>query len=102
MAIVLFGCILPLTTPSAIEFSICNGVGVGGYGCPISSRIILMYTDSRTIMYSAANSTPVAYGMVCLIMCATLSMAPLLVDTSTPLERKKWPPVLILALGLLR
>ena len=40
MAFVRFGVILPLTTPSAVELSVCNGVG--GCGRPISSRMILM------------------------------------------------------------
>ena len=76
MAFVRFGVILPLTTPSAIELSVCNGVG--GCGCPISSRMILMYTASRAIMYNAASSASVADVMTCLILCAMFNMAPLL------------------------
>ena len=59
-----------------------------------------MYTASRVIMYNAASSASVADVMTCLIMCA--SMAQLLVGTSAPLGRKKWPPALLLALGSLR
>ena len=66
MALVRFGCILPLTTPSAIELSVCSGVG--GCRCPISSRIILMYTALQAIMYNAASSASVADDMACLMM----------------------------------
>jgi hypothetical protein len=41
MALVCLGCALPLITPSAIAFSVCNGVG----GCtwPSSTSMILIY-----------------------------------------------------------
>ena len=53
------------------------------------------------MMYNAASSASVADVMTCLIMCAMFKMAPLLDGTSAPLERKKWPPALLLALGSL-
>ena len=100
IAFVRFGCILTLTTPSAIELSVCKGVG--GCGCPISSRMILMYAASRAIMYRAASSASVAKVITCLMMCAMLSSAPLFVGTSPQFERKKYPPALLRALGSLR
>ena len=100
IAFVRFGVILPLTTPSAIELSVCNGVG--GCGCPISSKMIRMYTASRAMMYNAPNSASVADDMTCLMMWAILRRAPLFVGTSPPLERKKCPPALLLAFGSLR
>ena len=87
MAFVCLGCIFPLTTPSAIELSVCSGVG--GCGCPISLTIMYMYTASHAIIYRPANSASVADDMTCLIMCAILSMAPLLGGMSAPLDRKK-------------
>ena len=87
IAFVRFGCIFPLTTPSAIELSVCKGVG--GCGCLISLSMILMYTASRAIMQRAASSASVAEVITCLMMCAILSKAPLLVGISPPLERKK-------------
>ena len=87
IAFVRLGCIVSLTTPSAIELSVCSGVG--GCGCPISSRIMRMYTASRAIMYRPANSASVADDMMSLIMCAILIMAPLLGGMSAPLDRKK-------------
>jgi hypothetical protein len=66
IAFVRFGCIFPLITPSAIELSVC--IGVGGCLCPISSKIILMYTDSRAMIYNAASSASVADVMTCLMI----------------------------------
>jgi len=86
MAFVRFGCILSLTTPSAIELSVCNGVH--GCLCPIFSSMILMHMASRAMMYSAANSASVVDDITCLIMCAMLSMAPLLTGILALLERK--------------
>ena len=100
IAFVCFGYILPLTTPSAIELSVCKGVG--GCGCLISSSIILIYTASRAIIYRAASSASVAEVITCLMMCAILSNAPLLVGILPPLDRKKCPSALLCALGSLR
>ena len=87
-------------TLSAIELSVCNGVG--GCLCPISTRIILMYTASRVMMYSAPNSASVADDMTCFIMCAILSMAPLLGGLSVSCDRKNWPPARLRAFGSLK
>ena len=75
ISFVRFGCIFLLHTASVIEFFVCNGVG--GCLCPISSKIILMYTASCAMMYSAASSASVADVMMCLIMCVMLRIAPL-------------------------
>ncbi len=50
-------------------------MGVAGCLCPIYSNIILIYTASRAIMYSAASSAFVADIMTCLKMWAMLRMA---------------------------
>ena len=60
------GVIFALMTASAMALSVC--MGVDGCLCPISSNIILMYTASLAIMYSAASSASVADVITCLIM----------------------------------
>jgi hypothetical protein len=54
IALVRFGYIFALMTASAIALSVW--MGVAGCLCPISSKIIRMYTASRANMYNAANS----------------------------------------------
>ena len=101
IALVRLGCILPLHTASAVALSVCNGVK----GClwPISVNTILIYTASRAMMYNAAKSASVAEdAMICLMMCAMLSTAPLLAGIVASLERKKCPPALLRACGSLR
>ncbi len=49
MALVCLGCTLPLMMPSVIALSVFSGVG--GCMCPSSSRMILMKTALRAIMY---------------------------------------------------
>ncbi len=90
MAFVRFDCTLPLITASAIELSVCSGVG--GCLCPNSSRMILMYTASLAIMYSPADSTSVAEDIMCLIMWAMFSTTPLFGGIGVSLDRKKCPP----------
>jgi len=64
---------------------------------------ILIYTASRAMMYNAAKSASVAEdAMICLMMCAMLSTAPLLAGIVASLEWKKCPPALLRACGSLR
>ncbi len=100
MAFVYFDCTLPLITASAIELSVCSGVG--GCLCPISSRMILMYTASLAIMYNPANSTSVAEDITCLIMWAMFSAAQLFGGIGVSMDKKKCPPARLRALGSLR
>ena len=100
IAFVCFGCIFLLQTAYAIMLSVCNGVG--GCLCPISSKIILMYTASRAMMYSAASSASVADVMTCLIMCVMLKIAPLFWGIVALLDKKKCPPAWLLAFGSIR
>ena len=100
MAFVRFGYILPLTTASAIELSVCSGVG--GCLCPISSKIIMMYTASLDMVYKAANSASVADGITCFIMWDMLSTDPLFCGMVELLDRGKWPPALLHDFGSLR
>jgi hypothetical protein len=100
MAFVHFDCTLPLITALAIELSVCSGVG--GCLCPISSRMILMYTASLAIMYNPAHSTSVAEDITCLIMWAIFSTALLFGGIGVSLDKKKYPPAQLFALGLLR
>ena len=71
IALVCFGCILPLMTTSAIALLVCSGVG--GCLCPNSLSMILMYTASHAVMFNPASSALVANDMTFLIMCAMLS-----------------------------
>ena len=100
IAFVSFGCIFPLKTASAIDLSVCNGVG--GCLCPISSKMILMYTASLDIIYKAVNSASVADDITCFTMWAMLRTAQLFCGMVESLDRKKWPPALLHAFGLLR
>jgi len=95
LAFVRLGCTFPLVTASAIELSVCSGVG--GCLCPISLSMILMYTALRAIICRPANLASVAYNITCLIMCAMLSTAPLFCGMVLSLERKKCPPALLRA-----
>ena len=70
------GVFFALISASAIALSVC--MGVAGCLCPISSNIILIYTASLAIIYSAASSASVADVITCLMMWAMLRMAPLL------------------------
>ncbi len=70
------GVIFALMTASAMVLSVC--MGVAGCLCPISSNIILIYTASLAIIYSAASSASVADVMTFLMMWAMLRIAPLL------------------------
>ena len=60
------GCILPLVTTSAIELPVCSGMG--GYLCPISSIMILMYTMSHSMVYSPSSSALVADDITCFMI----------------------------------
>ncbi len=91
-------CTLPLITASAIELLVCSSVG--GCLCPVSSRMILMYTASLAIMYSPANSVSVDEDITCLIMWAMFSTALLFGGIGVSLDRKNCPQ--LHSLGLLR
>ena len=95
IALVRLGVIFPLYILSAAALSVCSGMA--GCGCPISLRMILMYTASLAMMYSAASSASVADVMTCLMMCAILSTAPLFCGMVALLDRKKCPPALLRA-----
>ncbi len=90
MAFVHFDCTLPLITTSAIELSVCSGVG--GCLCPNSSTMILMYTASLAIKYNPANSASVAEYITFLIMWAMFSTAQLFGGIGVSLDKKKCPP----------
>ena len=93
IAFVCFGCIFPLHTASDIALSVCNGVG--GCLCPISSKIILIYTASRA--QSAASSDSSAGVMARLIICAMLRIVPLFFGIVSSLDKKDCSPARLLA-----
>ena len=75
------------TTPFAVEVSVW--MGVGGWGCPISARIFLMYTASFVLMNSAPSSASVAGDMTTLMICEMFIMAPFGGGMSSSFDRKK-------------
>ena len=52
--------------------------------------MIQICTASYAIMYSADSSASEAYDIRCLIVCAMVSMAPLLAGILALLDRNKW------------
>ena len=66
IALVRFGCILLLTTPSAVVLSVCTGVF--GCGCPISINIFLIGTASLVFMYNVPNLASAADYITALMM----------------------------------
>ena len=100
IGLVLLGWTLLLTTPLAVALSVC--MGVGGCGCPISVKMFLMCTASLALMNNPPNSASAAEDITAFNIWATLWMLPLLGGISSLLDRKKWPPTLLLAPGSLR
>ena len=70
--------------------------------CPITSKMIRMYTASRAILYNAANNSFVYNDITCFIMWDMLSTALLFCGMVESLDKKKWPPALLHAFGSLR
>jgi len=99
MALGCLGCTLPFMTVSAIVLSVCSGVG--GCLCPNSSSMILIYCFVHHYV-GPTSSTLVANDMTFLMMCAMFSTAPLFGGMVVSLDRKKCPPALLCALGLLK
>ena len=92
------GCPLPifvlvglfsLTTVSAMKVSDCSGVD--SCSCPISFNMILLYTNSLTMMYSATSLSSVANDIICLMMCEMLSIVPLFYEMEKLLDKNKCP-----------
>ena len=67
---------LLFTTPRAVVFSVC--MGVGGCLCPIYSRKIRAGIASRQLMKSAQSSAYAAEDMTTLIICDMVMTVPLL------------------------
>ena len=93
---------VPLAIPSAVELS--TWMGVGGCGCPISSRIVRSVTASFMFLNSAPTSASTAEETTTSMVEERLRMGPLnnsgAVVVSLP--RKKWPPARLRACGSLR
>ena len=85
MALVLLGWRFRFTTPNAVVLSVC--IGVGGWGCPISSRVVLAGMASRAFMNNAPISASAADDMTALMICATFNTAPLLGGTSVLFDK---------------
>ena len=101
IALVRLGCTFPLMMASAMALLVC--IGAGGCLYSILLRIILMYNASLAMMYNAASFASVAYDITFLMMwCEILRIAPLFDGICVSSDRKKCPPALLRAFGLLR
>ena len=60
--------------------------------CPISSKMILMYTASLAMMYNAAKYASVVYEITYFIMLAMLRTAQFFCGMAESLDRKKMTP----------
>jgi hypothetical protein len=67
---------VPLVIPVGQELSVC--IGVGGWGYPISSRMVRIISASLALSKRPANSASVAEDMTFLRMLLTVWIAPLL------------------------
>ena len=98
-----FCLIVSFTNPTAVVLSTC--MGVGGWGCPISSRVVRIGKTSLDFIKLAHISASAAEEMKVLTRCHRVWMAPLLVGRvggllpflTSWLARKKWPPAWIRA-----
>ncbi len=86
IALVCFGCILLLITPSAVLLLVW--ISVFGWGCPISSRICPRYTASFALSYNAPSSASAAEDITALIMVAFVRIVPLFGGNFCHLIRK--------------
>ena len=97
IAFICFGWMLLFTTPFAVELSIW--MGVGDWGCPISARMFLMYTNSFVLIHSTLSSASAADDMTALMTCDMLIMALLGCGMFSSFARKNHP-ALLLACGI--
>ena len=86
------------TTPFDVELSVW--MGVGGWGCPISTIMFLMYTASFVLMNSAPSSASAAGDMTALMICDMFTVAPFGGGVSSSFDRKN-PSIMLLACGML-
>ncbi len=100
IAFICCGWMLLLTTPRAVLLLVC--IGVGGCGCPISSRSWRCGTASHALMYSVPSLALAAEDMTSLMSWAMLSTAPLFAGSLVSDDMKKWPPEQLHSFGLLR
>lgn len=95
IGLVRLGWIVLLTTPRAVELSVC--IGVGGCLCPISLRRCRIGTASRELMKRAPSSASAADDITALMIWAIVSTAPLLRGAWSFSDMKKCPPARLLA-----
>ena len=90
IALVRFGCTFLLMMPSAVELSVC--ICVGGWGCPISLRMLRSLIALHPLMYKAPDLASAADDMTPLIISAMFVITPLFGGYLTFSERKWCPP----------
>ena len=92
--------VLFVTTPNAVELSVC--INISGWGWPSSVSVCLMGAMNFALMYNAPSSASAADDMTAFITYAELWIAPLFNGNVVLLDMKKCPPALLLAYGLFR
>ena len=100
IAFVAFGCILLLTTPLAVELSVC--MGVGSCLCPNSSSVVHIGMACFALMKRAPSLASAAEDITVCMILAMLRTVPLLSRMGLLVDRKKWPPAQLCAFGSLR
>ena len=95
IALVHLGWMMLMTTPRAVELSIC--MGVGGFGCPSSVSRCSCGIASRALVYSAPSLALAAEDMTGLMICVRVKTVPLLQGDGSSSDRKKCPPALLRA-----
>ena len=90
IALVRFGCILLLITPSAVVLLVW--IGVCGWGWPISLSICRRWTASFALINIAPSSASAAEDVNALMMVAIVRIVPLLGGDFLLFDKKKYPP----------
>ena len=84
-----------VTTPWAVVFSVC--IGVGGCSCPIALRACRAGIASLQLMKRAPSSTSAAEDITVLMIWEMVTTAPLLAGMGELLDMKNLPPARLLA-----
>ena len=87
---------LSLAMPHAVELS--TWMGVGGWGCPISWRVVRRMVASFMLVNKPAVSASDAEDTTTFITPVGVRMGPL-TNVSFLLPRKKYPPALLRTFG---
>ena len=85
-----------LTTPKAVVFSVC--IGVGGCLCPMISSVCRAGIASLQFIKRAHSSASAAEDITALMIWETVRMVQLFDGMASSLDMKKCTPALLLAI----